>query len=198
MSNIDSIEKIARTLNKIADEFEYMASTEYDVDRLNKIAHMLSAINGLSILKSMTQDNFYKDAGDDFGYKIALEKNADYDPKFIEDLKTAKKIIDAVKDKEALAKSIEETLQKHLQSKKLMEQPGVLEGLNKVYRALFGIGKGDKKYFKNLNYSYLLRPNPRFLCRQWHHRSRCYATECRRWWQPQIYFVPNRRANQRG
>ena len=80
MSNIDSTEKIARTLNKIADEFEYMASTEYDVDRLNKIAHMLSAINGLSILKSMTQNNFYKEAGNDLGYETALEKIAKLKP----------------------------------------------------------------------------------------------------------------------
>lgn len=43
--------ELVKHLNKLADDLESAATIEAEVERVNKIAHMISAINGLSILK---------------------------------------------------------------------------------------------------------------------------------------------------
>jgi DNA repair exonuclease SbcCD ATPase subunit len=58
---------IEKTLLQMADEIEKMASAEYEVKRLHKMAHMISAINGLSILKDLSTLN--KTAAIDFNPK---------------------------------------------------------------------------------------------------------------------------------
>ena len=57
---------IDKTLLEIADELEKMASEEYEVRKLHKMAHMVSAINGLSILKDLS--TFNKTAAIDINY----------------------------------------------------------------------------------------------------------------------------------
>ncbi|MEO0271531.1 MAG: hypothetical protein ABIM30_00355 [candidate division WOR-3 bacterium] len=43
--------ELSKNLNKLASHLERAVSIEAEVERVNKIAHMISAINGLSILK---------------------------------------------------------------------------------------------------------------------------------------------------
>ncbi len=48
-----SNKELANRLFKLASEIEYLASPEYEIERFNKIAHMVNAINGLSLIKEI-------------------------------------------------------------------------------------------------------------------------------------------------